>query len=267
MNLMAKTLFQLILRPQIFAVWACATAVASVAGPFGTFKSQPFLLGLLYWGVTIAVSILIGYGVRVVLWRLLPSLSAAKTELLATPFFAIIFGPVVLWLNSGWYGGVAQTGIGFWQLFGIALLVSGSVSVFALAFTGAWLSAHKATPVPAVAAKPVAQPGPPALLDRLPKNIRGEILALCAGDHHVLVFTDRGRADILMRLSDAIDLLGDLDGLRVHRSHWVSRAAVVGRKRANGRLFLMLKNDVEIPVSRSYRAAVDAQLTVPDLKA
>jgi len=260
MTLMAKSLFRLILRPQVVVIWLCATIVTAVAGPFGTFAAQSVFFGMLYWGLVIGLSIVLGLAVKVVLRRLWPRLSAIRTEALATLIFTCVFSPMIWWINSLWNGGDQVDGIGFGDIFGFVLLISVVLSLFVHIYNGAIVAGvgRRTAPVPSPAM---------ALLDRLPNDMRGEILALCARDHYVIVFTARGKTEILMRLADAIDLLGDLDGVRVHRSHWVNRAAVIAQKRVDGRMFLVLKNDVEIPVSRSYRAEVAAQFTVPKLVA
>jgi hypothetical protein len=101
-----------------------------------------------------------------------------------------------------------------------------------------------------------APPPRPRLLDRLPTEKRGRIVRLSMQDHYVEVHTDRGSALILMRMSDAIAEIEGVDGLRIHRSHWVARDAVEAVERREGRLVLRLRGGVELPVSRSYVEAV-----------
>lgn len=93
-----------------------------------------------------------------------------------------------------------------------------------------------------------------ALRAKLPLGIRNAaILALSAEDHYVRVRTDRGEALILMNLAAAIAALGKEAGVRIHRSHWVSRqfaekASMRGRLRG-----VRLNDDTVLPVSRSGR--------------
>ena len=61
---------------------------------------------------------------------------------------------------------------------------------------------------------------------------------------------------ILMRFSDAMKETAPVNGLQVHRSHWVAREHVVTAKRAGDRATLTLTNGAEVPVSRSYLPAV-----------
>ncbi len=107
------------------------------------------------------------------------------------------------------------------------------------------------TAVPA----PEAAPAPP-FFKRIPSQLGQELLALGAEDHYLRVITTAGSDLILMRLSDALTELGDESGLQVHRSWWVAHSAASTISRDQGRTSLRLKNGMEVPVSRTYAAAV-----------
>ncbi len=102
-----------------------------------------------------------------------------------------------------------------------------------------------------------ADPQPSAFMRRLPPRLRGaELYAVEAEDHYLRVHTDRGSDLLLMRLADALDELGPVEGARTHRSWWVARAAVVDARRGDGRAVLTLKDGAQAPVSRSYAPAL-----------
>ena len=61
-----------------------------------------------------------------------------------------------------------------------------------------------------------------------------------------------------MRFVDAVAELDGAGGLRVHRSYWVARHHVEGAARQDGRTTLRLTGGHEVPVSRTYMAAVRA---------
>jgi hypothetical protein len=105
---------------------------------------------------------------------------------------------------------------------------------------------------------PLPVPDAPAILRRLPRPERGRLLALSAQDHYTQVATDRGRALVLIRLSDAIAEASPAPGLRVHRSHWVALDAVAGARRTGDRAMLLLTDGAEIPVSRANMPAAKA---------
>ena len=106
----------------------------------------------------------------------------------------------------------------------------------------------------------VAKPGaPPAFLDRLPQRLGRELLCVRTEDHYLRVTTPLGDDLILMRMADAEMELAGADGLRVHRSWWVARAAVAQVERlAGNKMVLVLRSGLRVPVSRTYLGSVRA---------
>lgn len=81
--------------------------------------------------------------------------------------------------------------------------------------------------------------------------LAGEVLCLRMEDHYVRIHTVAGSRLVEGPFERVIATLGDQEGLRVHRSWWVARAAVM-RVEADGRnLKLRLKGDLSAPVSRA----------------
>lgn len=110
-----------------------------------------------------------------------------------------------------------------------------------------------------VVARPSEVPANPisgaaeAFLRRMPWVPLSEIIALSSEDHFVRIHF-RGREIMVYgRLSDAIEAMSGIDGLQVHRSYWVPRAAIADLRPAGSGLEIELINGVRIPVSRSYR--------------
>jgi DNA-binding LytR/AlgR family response regulator len=99
------------------------------------------------------------------------------------------------------------------------------------------------------------------LLERLPPQKRGELLRLSVQDHYTEIVTTRGRQLVLLRFADALKEIGETQGLQVHRSHWIADTDVIAQRKQAGRLLLMTRDGSEIPVSRSYNAAVQARFT------
>ncbi len=111
---------------------------------------------------------------------------------------------------------------------------------------------------PAVSA--AMQDLPPALMSRLKPTLRrSEIYALEAQDHYVRVITSGGDDLLLMRLSDAIAETAPLAGLSPHRSWWVAEHGVAEVSRRGGKAIIALKNNAEVPVSRSQMKILKAQ--------
>jgi DNA-binding LytR/AlgR family response regulator len=101
-----------------------------------------------------------------------------------------------------------------------------------------------------------APDAPPAILERLPVEKRGALVSLSATDHYVNVVTTKGQEMILMRLADAIKETGSVEGLHVHRSHWVAIGQVQSAARSGEGASLTMSQGGIIPVSRANVASV-----------
>ena len=99
-----------------------------------------------------------------------------------------------------------------------------------------------------------------ALLERLPEMLGRDIVYISVSGHYVSVVTTEGSCLILMRLADAVAALGEL-GIQVHRSYWVAHRHIVAVQRLDGRMMLRLTGGHEVPVSRTYRVAVNAAVS------
>ena len=88
------------------------------------------------------------------------------------------------------------------------------------------------------------------------RDKRGPLLAIGSEDHYVRLYSDRGDSLIAMRFSDAISALGPDEGIQVHRSWWVASDAVASVARSGEGMQLTLRNDLKVPVSRSYAQQV-----------
>lgn len=100
------------------------------------------------------------------------------------------------------------------------------------------------------------EPSPPEFMKRVPVQRRGSIILVKAEDHYLKVVTSNGESLIHYRLSDAIAEMPADAGIRVHRSYWVARDAIVNVGPAGRKLRATLINGIEIPVSLSYKQSV-----------
>ena len=98
------------------------------------------------------------------------------------------------------------------------------------------------------------KPTDPALIERLPAYIRGDILCLQVDDHYVRVHSRHGSTMVLMRFSDALRGVDHIPGSQVHRSWWVAASAVEGLRRTGRTAQLTLCNGLSVPVSQPYLA-------------
>lgn len=116
-----------------------------------------------------------------------------------------------------------------------------------------------ATPVSSVEASPAVEmsaPTPPPerawLVNRLPENVRGDVLVISSMDHYLRVTTDKGSGIVHGRFTDAIAEMPDGQGWQVHRSHWVHRAAIRCVVTHGQRFRIELTNGSVIPASPRY---------------
>ena len=112
----------------------------------------------------------------------------------------------------------------------------------------AHLAASLAPEPVAASSLPSTPPASPPGLS-LPPGF-GPVIALEAEDHYVRVHGATRDSLILIRLRDAIALLGLVDGAQVHRGWWVARDAVEGVEREGRGVRLRLARGLSVPVSR-----------------
>jgi len=98
-----------------------------------------------------------------------------------------------------------------------------------------------------------------ALLRRRPEGISGVIRYLRMEDHYLHVQTDMGSGLALHRMSDAVSDLAATDGMQVHKSWWVARAAIHEARRDGRKRVLVLKDGTEVPVGRSFEPRLRAK--------
>lgn len=241
--------------PVILVAWGVLTMMMALSGPFGSYDHVSLPKRLVTWLVLTALAIVVATTVRVVVysrwgyrdfWR-----GGSLTSLLA----AVVLTPILVHLSQ-------IAGAAYMMVPPGPVEIAGFVFCLNMGFC-AFRHALETEPLTqAVAAgDPDGQGAPalPRLTERLAEELRGPILRISGRDHYVDVTTTHGMSSVLMRFSDALAELDGVDGLQVHRSHWVAAGAVVGGAREGGRPFLRLTGGDMVPVSRTYLAAVEAR--------
>lgn len=225
-------------QPKVLVVLAAVGVTLAIVAPYGTDMSLRPLPRLGYWALVVAATYAAGSLVVTVLKGLLPPWGFALRMGLSGIAAGLAVAAVVLALNAGLLGYVPERS----ELPGLVSSITGVALVVTL--TIGWLSQEDRP-------EPETTPAHPAILDRLPLEKRGALLALSVEDHYVRVQTTKGTEMLLMRLSDAIRETGDMAGAQVHRSHWVAFPAVQAARRDGDRAVLTLTGGTEIPVSRA----------------
>lgn len=97
------------------------------------------------------------------------------------------------------------------------------------------------------------QVGSGTFLSTIEPPLLGSLLWVEAQEHYVRITTDEENRMVLARFSDIVRELEGLDGMQVHRSHWVAREAIVKQEKSGQGVMLSLKTGDIVPVSRSFR--------------
>ncbi|HEX4199180.1 MAG TPA: LytTR family DNA-binding domain-containing protein [Caulobacteraceae bacterium] len=251
---------------------AIATAIGvffGVIGPFGSFLGGPIELRIAYWVANmwigfIMLTTIVRLAVRVAepldlpIWFVLAVGAAIGVVPLA---IVLAYFSALVWPPN--HGHVAS----LFNQYGEALAISepfvfGYYFLLDRGWTGAVRGARPAPrdAAPDAVADPRDAPRSEAagFLDRLPPRLGRDLLCLQMEDHYVRAHTARGSDLILTPLKDAIAELGGTEGLQVHRSWWVAKAAVSEPVSSGRNLVLRLSNGLEVPVSRASVAKLRA---------
>lgn len=234
-------------RPKRLVALAGIGAILGVAGPFGTEDSLWLGPRLLYWVVIVYTTYATGALVAAVI----------DPWLAAWPRIGQILGFGLINGLAVWAVVMAINLMAFRPHIDLAAMLDllGGVMVISVIISAVTSILNTpADPAPA---------GTPPILDRLPFEKRGALVALSVEDHYVRVQTVKGEEMILMRLSDAMREVGETAGAQVHRSHWAAFQAVAGARREGERAILTMTTGAEIPVSRANLPKIRAAGLLP----
>ena len=235
-------------------------------GPFGTYDSLGLPGRIGYWvvamggnwlvcgGIMMAALVTVGGGSM----RRRALVTAAAAPVAAAPGTGVVFAAEALF-RPGYTEPIGVPTI--YLSVAVLMLVIGLSVVTVLEVRRRLAEGGGATPSANPAEASVAGPGPAPgarFLDRLPEKLGRDLVYLKTADHYVEAVTTAGSTLVLIRFVDAIAELDGAGGLRVHRSYWVARHHVAGATRNHGRTTLRLTGGHEVPVSRTYMAAVRA---------
>lgn len=226
-------------------------------GPFGTFDNPP-AVRMLSWAIWLVAGYLFFRPTGVIADWLCEATGLPRIagRLIALVVASVPVTLIVIMMVGRMSFADALRSPDFWTMYLYICVISAvaSISMAALFRRGA---APVAAYPPAEPPEDMASPPEAAPALPLPPGF-GPVRALKGEDHYVRVIGEHSEELILMRMRDAIDRLGNADGLRVHRSWWVARAAVASTRRDGRTAVLTLTGGHEVPVARDM---------MPDLRA
>jgi hypothetical protein len=239
------------------AVTAAGAALA-LLGPFGTYLNGGLGVRLAYWIGLLWISMLfylpsLWAGLRLsARFDLPPWFGLSSTVAVASLPMAGVsrFAARLIWTR--FVGGLSLL-----DWYGETLIVALPLC-FAYAAVKGLLRPQRPAAPERKSPSAAEEAGRLRFLTRLPPRLGRDLLCLQMEDHYVRAHTALGSDLILIPLHQAVAELEGLEGLQVHRSWWVSRAAVAGIERDGRSLRLKLRNGVSAPVSRRAVAALKA---------
>jgi hypothetical protein len=240
------------MRPLSEAAFLLAVGLfLGAIGPFGT-SSEPMMARLSFWLVVTLIGGLSGAAADWVLrkrvrqeWRRAILVAAVTT----TPVAVVVLASMILLLGHEHE-----------VLSEFTLILSAQVFLISL-FVMVLRQLARRPSEPLIETRVVIAPPVPEaeaeFRSRLPAKLRSaRLIALEAHDHYVRVYTDAGIDLVSVRFSDAVGSLAGVHGYRVHRSWWVSGAAIISARWERARGELELEMGLKVPVSRSGAPAL-----------
>jgi len=244
--------------PRFWATFVTIVLIFALTGPYGTLDRLTPGTRLGYWlalhAMAWSIAIVFSVIAEILLRRHITSM-----------FARMMIGSIVAALPIGF--GITLIDLAF---FGTISTVAGSlrqslgsIPLCALFCILSYMTMHRQIAIAAVgtdlaetktasAAGIRPQTPQPPILSRLKPENRGALIRLTVRDHYTEVVTTRGRELVLLRFGDALMEIGNTEGIRLHRSHWIAADHIASLKRDNGKLFIVARDGVEMPVSRSY---------------
>lgn len=255
----------------IIPVWLVLSLLLTVAGPFGTYITVAFHQRAVFWTLLVGLALASGLVLYRTSQQLIFARSAYFSGLVTAAGTSFVFAPLFVWLVRRF---AHDPSVRVPSMVEVALFIF-SATAGAVALREIWrgtstglagvgvnvdLTAAAVGPPTETEQTPLRSP---RLLDRLPDDLRGDLLRISVRDHYVDVTTTQGNHALLMRFSDAISETEGADGLQVHRSHWVARGAIRRVTPGRGKAVLHLSDGSDVPVSKPYVPALQAQGLLP----
>lgn len=252
-----RQLFTYILSPIALFAFIAAGTLTTLAGPFGTYLSMGLIERAVYWYTLIGASIIVAMPIRRYVDILLSDHGFWLRASCTTVLFTLIFTPFLIGMNWLLLGIQITDFMPIWKIY--LIVVSVPLTVNPLVFIVLKIQREDVSPAgSATLPTALTEPERPRIFERLPERLGDDLLRLSVQDHFVCVHLAEGSEKLRMRFSDAISEVDGVPGLRVHRSHWVAENAVAGHEFEGGKLILTLRDGAKTPVSRNYRADVEA---------
>ena len=239
-------------RGRELAILVAIGTFLAIINPYGATDRMHFWQSWVYWVGLIIYGSVVGWATVHYLGKWFPQLPNWLHLVLTCSVCALAVSVVLILLDLAFDGRTTLTE--FFILYGFVWVISAAV-------TGIGYLLHLIEEAKTGSGSDVADSAvKDAMRDfmqRLPLPYRNaDLYAISSEDHYLRIHTSAGEHMFLERLADAIRELEGADGMQTHRSWWVAAQGVDQTKSSGGRLTLILKSGVEVPVSRTFTSAV-----------
>jgi hypothetical protein len=222
---------------------AVATAVGAflgVVGPYGSYFNGPLVVRVAYWvtamwigavvfGMCVRLALAVGRRLGLPAWFM-----AGVAALVGAGIQTLVVSRIAVWVWP--------------QLSDFTLMVwFGQCLAISIPLVAGYLLLRQRLLGPEAAA---ASESAPLAVEEAPAPIVGPVLCLRMEDHYVRVCAPGGSRLVAGPFERVIAGMAE-EGMRVHRSWWVARAAVTGVVADGRNLRLTLRGGLTAPVSRA----------------
>ena len=233
------------------------SVIAGWTAPFNTIWIQPVALRMLFWAGICFGTIFVVQGIRLVIVRIVPDWMRYQVDILSMFLMTFIAAPVIYFALR--FGGAPEA----LRPELLVLWLDIFVVCVAIALIRTVVLRQRWQPVPVVTiaanvAHEFAAPVKVQMLERLEGVDDASKIIRLSSDNHYVVVTIVGQEQqrVLMRLSDAVKEMTGINGIQVHRSHWVARAAIERIGREDARDYVWLTDGSQVPVSKSGKESL-----------
>ncbi len=230
-----------LVSPLNLFIAATAFVFLTISGPFGTFEALSFAKRFGFWGADVVAYYVVVALLKIAIELKLSHFSYLSRSFLLSILMALLLSPIL----SGIAVQMANDDLG------LSSLQFNAVLIFVVTMFTCQLHRIIERLSPSKGAVP-------RFASRLGADGDCSVYHVTVDDHYLNISAENGEHRLLMRFSDALGELEELDGLRVHRSHWVSKCSVKKVVLNGPKMKLHLRNGSNVPVSKGYHDCVMA---------
>lgn len=264
MKLLLHDLKKNILAPTPILSWVAGSILTAAIGPFGTYDSVPFYQRLIFWAVILFVALVVSEVIQKMICLLAPSWGIIKQTVLSCITFIFFYWFFIVATINRFYKDIA-----FPPPLVLLLIISGvTASIFVIIYLVApeALQISTKTPQPETPSEPETQEEPCVepissriFMRRLGPEAGTQLVRLAMRDHYIEAITNTGSKLVHMRFADALSEIADLNGGKIHRSHWVNFDEIIAVVKEGTRIGFRMSDGVIVPIARSQKTQLKKQ--------